>query len=358
MQMCHSFTRLGLNVILLGFKGERYDEAHAYYGTANFELGLSDKPLPVIGLWLQALNAVRTAKAGRPDYIFGRSLFSAFLLARSGFKVVLETHDPFSTMDGLRKKVFRSLLQSSNLLGLVVMSDALKKIIQAELPFYSSDKILAVHDGSFVHQINEKQVEGYPWPAPGADRPQIGYVGTISAGRGVELIVKCAEKIREADFHIIGGQKQDLSKLNGLHTAAPPENLFFHGFVSPASAAVARRKCHILLAPYQKDLTIKSGKATSSYMSPLKIFEYMESGRAIIASDLPVLREVLVDKQNSYLVPPDDAGAWMGAINTLIADTHQRNALAEQARKDLYTKYTWDIRAQKILEFIKKRQNI
>ena len=43
----------------------------------------------------------------------------------------------------------------------------------------------------------------------------------------------------------------------------------------------------------------------------MKMFEYMAAGRAILSSDLPVLREVL-NEENAILLPPDEPAAWVG----------------------------------------------
>jgi glycosyltransferase involved in cell wall biosynthesis len=82
-------------------------------------------------------------------------------------------------------------------------------------------------------------------------------------------------------------------------------------------------------------------------MSPLKIFEYMASKKAIVASDLPVLREIL-SETNAILVAPDDLEAWKDAIRKL-KDNTLRKKLGSAAHKAFRSKYTWDIRARNVI---------
>ena len=74
----------------------------------------------------------------------------------------------------------------------------------------------------------------------------------------------------------------------------------------------------LLLMPYQNKVSIGvRGQDTSRWMSPMKMFEYMAAGQAIVASDLPVLREILVHKHNAILTKADDVIEWETAIKML-----------------------------------------
>jgi glycosyltransferase involved in cell wall biosynthesis len=79
----------------------------------------------------------------------------------------------------------------------------------------------------------------------------------------------------------------------------------------------------------------------------MKVFEYMASGRAILSSDLSVLREVL-SSENAVLLPPDDLEAWITAIRELQGDPQWRARLGDRARRDVQ-QYSWETRAQTIL---------
>jgi glycosyltransferase involved in cell wall biosynthesis len=78
------------------------------------------------------------------------------------------------------------------------------------------------------------------------------------------------------------------------------------------------------------------------------MFEYMACRRAIISSDLPVIREVL-NPTNAMLCPPEDIGIWSQALGSLIYDEERRLALANQAWLDIQ-QYSWLERARKSLD--------
>ena len=278
--------------------------------------------------------------------------FSCFLAAKVGYKVFYETHDPQSVLNKQQLSTFKKLLKFDNFKGLVVLSEALKSILLKEDIPLKPEKILVVHDGATVLPMTSEEIVAYPWPAS-TDRVQVGYVGTIAVGRGIELIMDLARLNPNVDFHIIGGKKEDLIKV-GRKSQKSTSNLHFHGFVSPKDAAKARKKCDILLAPYQTNIKLKSGKNSSGYMSPLKIFEYMEASKAIISSDLPVLREVLKDGDNCLLVPPSELEAWNGALRRLMEEVGLKEELGEKAKERLVENYTWKIRAKHILDFMEK----
>jgi glycosyltransferase involved in cell wall biosynthesis len=88
----------------------------------------------------------------------------------------------------------------------------------------------------------------------------------------------------------------------------------------------------------------------AAWMSPLKIFEYMACARAMIVSDLPVLREVLRDDHNALLVAPAAVEEWVRAVRRCIADSGLIARLGLQAHADFQQHYSWTARARNVLE--------
>jgi glycosyltransferase involved in cell wall biosynthesis len=86
------------------------------------------------------------------------------------------------------------------------------------------------------------------------------------------------------------------------------------------------------------------------YASPLKIFDYMAAGCAIVAPDQPNIREVLVDGENALLFDPDQPGAMWDAIHRLAMDPALRERLGEAARARIaQADYTWRGNAERVV---------
>jgi glycosyltransferase involved in cell wall biosynthesis len=87
--------------------------------------------------------------------------------------------------------------------------------------------------------------------------------------------------------------------------------------------------------------------------SPTKMFEYLGSGRPIVAADTLPMREVLRDRFNSVLVDYKDPKSWADAISNIREDDQFRMKIIDNALSDANL-YTWDKRAETIGSLIKK----
>ena len=67
------------------------------------------------------------------------------------------------------------------------------------------------------------------------------------------------------------------------------------------------------------------------YASPLKVFEYLTLGKAIIAPDKANIREILLDKKNALLFSPGDQHSLEACIKSLVTDESLRTALSSEA---------------------------
>ena len=157
-----------------------------------------------------------------------------------------------------------------------------------------------------------------------------------------------AKELDNFDFHIFGGLKSDIERYT---SQSLNDNIYFHGFKQQNELPFLRSKCDILLMPYQKQVSIGIELVdTSRWMSPMKMFEYMSSSVPIISSNLPVLREVLVDNKNSILVEPDSLSEWSNALDMLLDSADLSKRISENSYNDYLNNYTWNIRAQGILD--------
>lgn len=112
-----------------------------------------------------------------------------------------------------------------------------------------------------------------------------------------------------------------------------------------AKALLYMAAADILIAPY-----LSANDHFRLYMSPMKVKEYMATGRPMIVSDLPAVREI-ADESAVWLVQPGSARALADAIRYVIAHPKEGEARAQHARV-LAEGMTWDKRAQDIIHFM------
>ncbi|MCL5280362.1 MAG: glycosyltransferase family 4 protein [Planctomycetes bacterium] len=343
MKMCQSLARNGHEVALFagGRPPERIKDLYEYYGVANT---FSLKLLPLAGmrgatlLSLPQLHRALRAYDRRDALVYARSIYGAFLAARMGFRIVYEAHapPPHALIHWLEKRLFGM----KGFQKLIVISASLKCIYLST--YGDIPRMEVCHDAADVPIVGA--VPEYAWPGR-PDRLQVGYVGHLYRGRGIDLILGCAERLPHDDFHIVGGTERDIQHWRSQGGA----NVYFHGFIPPAQVPAALSRCDVLLLPYQKGLSLGGRNIdTSSWMSPMKLFEYMAARKAIIASDLPVLREVL-NENNALLVRPDDLDGWVSALRAC-KDQSSRERRAAAAYADFLANYTWDKRAARALQ--------
>lgn len=345
MKMCQAIAKLGHDVRLLVLHRPEIEEAEIgdqfeHYGVDRcFEIVA--KPFPSIPgrSLIYGLNAWSESRQWKPDLAYGRYFPAVAMLGLSGIPVAYESHERLWDRGALVQNLGKKLFSRKNFCKLVVISEALKKMYVDE-EMAVSDQIVVAHDGADPARY---------FVEPTRKSFKVGYIGGVYPGRGIEMILECAKRLPNVEFHFVGGMQSDLEGLqvNGVGT-----NVRCHGYVPPEKIPELRASFHVLLAPYQKKVAVWGGKGdTSSFMSPLKIFEYMAAGRPMICSDLPVLREVL-DEDNTLLCDPENTDAWVEAIERLRNDHPLALRLAAKALADFEAYYTWDIRAERILRCV------
>ena len=115
------------------------------------------------------------------------------------------------------------------------------------------------------------------------------------------------------------------------------------------------RKIDICILPYSNKITVSGDVGDiSKYTSPLKIFDYMKTGKLIICSNLQVIREVLVHNKNALLINKyEDLNEWLNHIKKIKNNIKKFNEIRLNAFI-FANKFDSRWRAEKILGKIKK----
>jgi len=179
----------------------------------------------------------------------------------------------------------------------------------------------------------------------------VGFTGHFYLGRGVDLLLEIALNLPEINFLWVGGKEEHIQPWREELKTRNIKNITLAGLISNQQLPLYQAACDILVMPYGKKISGSSGGDISKVINPMKMFDYMASGRAIVASEIPVFHEVL-SEQTAVFCPPDDSQAWIAAIRKLAADSRERDKLAYNARQQSQ-QYSWIARAKKTLALIK-----
>ncbi len=295
-----------------------------------------------------AWQAVSQARAWGASLVYTRGLQVAVIAFLRGLPVILEQHLRITGFSA--PWLFRFFLRWPGKKRLLVITHALRRVLENSYRLgLKPEEIQIAPDG-----VDLERFIGLP--APAAARQQLGfperitaaYSGHFYAGRGMNLLFGLAKSFPAVSFLWMGGKPEDVAAWRSRLDQAGVKNVTLTGFIDNRRLPLYQAAADILLMPYERVIRVGGGGNTGDICSPIKMFEYLASGRAILSSDLPVLREVL-NPANAILCPPEDLPAWEKALANLLADPALRLRLGEQAHTDA-GQYSWRARAERALQ--------
>ena len=346
MKACSSLAAQGSDVTLyIPYRKEQnhnVQDVYAYYDCDNnFDivwqkiLLLPEKA----AIFLIAFRLIFS----KADIVLSRSVPAALVCAFFGKRVYLELHEPMDRSKAL-KTMSDLLVRLPGFKGIITNCDALKVHTLNSYPQLRG-KIAAIQNGAKEPQ----PIEPVTLKPEGA--VHIGYAGQLYKGKGVEIVGALAPRFPSIQFHVVGGMPEDIEYWK--HELKGISNITFHGFVEPGVLQSYLAAFDVLLAPYQKVIHgYRAKNNLAAWTSPMKVFDYMTAGKAIICSDLPFAHEILDHNENALLCPPDDVDAWARAVEQLTNSKDSTRRFGQAAQDKLLREYTWNKRAQKVLKFV------
>lgn len=347
MKMCEAYAKLGHDISLIAsFNNATEEEILLAYGIKyKFKIVLFKFSASKLGNITYAIKTSSYVKRKKTDIALGRSVTALSMLSALKCKISIDIHGPIWEFNKLDYLLFNRTLSSKYLNKVTVNSQALKDMY-IEKGLYRAKDIVVAHNGSDVFYIDTNysrlKVDF------SKDRLNVGYFGSLYSGRGVDLIVKLAKNNDDMDFHLFGGSDVEVDEWKSK-TLNVLNNIYFHGHIPHGDVASYRSKCDILLAPYSSSsVNVAGGGGDSSkYMNPIKIVEYMSSGKAIITSNIPVLKEVL-GTEGALFADPNKIEEWQNALFHLKSQNN-RDKYGAIVIKKFEEGLTWEARAKKLL---------
>lgn len=355
MRMCRAFSNLGNSVTLVcngRYKNNDIDNIWKQYGIENvfnikqvFVPHIIEKYGHRLGSYYSAY--LKSKVDVKTDLAYSRSATSLFFI-RNKVEYIFEAHiEP----DSINKAIEKAVLKHKNCKGLVVISNALKERYMQLYPFLPENKILVLHDGADADNSD-------PWDKVvlqgNNEEIKIGYLGHLYPGKCMETLLPLAKRCKEYKFHVVGGTEYWVEHWKNAAKEQGVENVIFYGFVNNAEAHKYYKAFDICIMPFSTKISIgKNGRMDiGKWTSPLKLFEAMSFGKAILASNLQTLQEVMTDNEDCLFANADDVDDWVEKLRVLVRNEELRNKLGKSAKQKLEENYTWNKRCETIIKYI------
>lgn len=369
MQNCEAFAAAGADMRLWYARRGVGGDLHDYYGVKKtfpahklpcinihtWVDGRAPGVITLVAFYMLMVTFGLAAGIGawftRPDVIYGRDpialLVAGWLNPRRN--VVWEAHSLKTSGKGTWLQ--RQTAHRADLIVAITapLRDDLLKLHPDANIIVAHDGIRAERFGHLPDAIEARNEAGWP-----QDRFIVGYAGrltTYDMTKGIDTIIHAIAglpDISEIALALVGGPDEVAAQYRALWISLnlPEANFLYTGQVPAARVPRYLSAFDICAMPHPRQ------EHFIYYTSPLKLFEYMAAGRALVASDLPSWADVLRDGENALLVPAGDAAAFGAAIKRLKHDHGLRERLAAAAKRDVFTHYTWERRARAILEAV------
>ncbi len=303
-------------------------------------------------------RAVTLVLNARPGVVFTRDLGVASLLLRLPASrrppLVHESHGlaPVVSQELPALLSNRSIAASTAKLGRLMRRE--RRVWMGADGYVTITRALACDlAAAFGHRMRPAEVipdgvridgrRSFDLPVPGP-APVVCYAGHLYPWKGVDVLLEALAMLPFAHGLIVGGLEgePDLARTKEkARELGIDGRVEFTGAVQPREVRRFLERASVLVLPNRPNAI------STRYTSPLKLFEYLEVGRPIVASDLPALREVLEDGRNAVLAPAGDAQALAGAIGRILEDRDLAERIARQAFEDA-SAFSWDRRAERL----------
>ncbi len=351
MKVCDALTELGHELCVFAPRETgpaSWNELARHYGL-RFAFQIDWLPsVPAFKRFDFIWYAQSAARKFDADLIYTWLPQSAALGLWRNYPVVLEMHA--DVVGRLGPWWLRQFWMRRGRKRLLVTTSALRKALERSTRLQFPDEAVQIAPNG----VDLDRYANLPNPAEARrqlnlkDGLTVGFTGHFYAGRGMELLFELARTLPNVNFLWAGGTPDAVEEWRTKLNAARIANVTLTGFIENSLLPLYQAAADILLMPYSRSIAGSSGQDIAEGINPMKMFEYMAAGRAIITADLPVIREVL-DERRAVFCPPGDVSAWKLAIENLLNNEKDRVALASNARGEV-EKYTWLARARRALD--------
>lgn len=238
-------------------------------------------------------HAVSLAKEWGAELVYTWLPQAGLFAQERGLPAVLEVHDRLK--GSLGPWVFGQFCRHRGEKRLAVITHALLKVLETENGIHPAESEVVITPNG----VEWERFASVPDPQEARvslgfkQAPTAAFSGHFYSGRGTNLLFSLAQSLPEIQFLWIGGREEDIDYWKSRLQAENVQNVVLTGFVENKRLPLYLAAAEVLMIPFERVIQGSSGGNSADICSPMKLFEYMATGRAILTSDLPVLLSLI-----------------------------------------------------------------
>ena len=359
--MCKVLTEIGYEVHLATLPlGETIDMPGLIYRRVAKVPGLNEVPIgfsfaKLVYDLLLAVEVIRLLREQRFAVVHAieDAAFFAAPIAR-WFRVPMVTDldsDICGQLLGNRSAIVRAmavLARPMRRLALrrstcaLTVADALTRLVQAESPRTRVFEIKDIPGEELMRPADPAAISRLRQELDLPSERLIVYTGNFDRRQGVENLIEAMPLVLARHpgsmLLLVGGEPQQVERLRQLAARSG---------VGSAVRLIGKRPVE-QMPEFMAMASVLASPRLEPYVTPLKIYAYMASGRPIVATDLPTHTDVL-DLNSSILAQPDPQGMADGIIRALNEPARSAR-LGLRARQLIQSEHTYEAFKSKLAE--------
>jgi len=251
----------------------------------------------------------------------------------------------FTEMHDIKKKSFCHKFFLKKINGAITINELIKKEITDKFNLENGKVIVQPNSIDFNNFLGVlDKIESRKKLGLSLDKKIILYVGKFYDWKGLGILISLAEKMKDHLIYLVGDREEELVKICGADKI--PANLLCQGHRDFKEMPLWQSSADVLVL-----LGTKGNDYSWYYTSPMKLFEYMAARRPIVASRTPAIEQIVSDS-GVFFYEPDNVDDLVNQTKRALQNNKETEEKIEEAYQRVKS-FSWDKRAESILEFIK-----
>jgi len=300
---------------------------------------------------------IHQASLQKYDVVHYRSVWGGLQLAqnkkRFGYKTLFEVNGLPSVelkyhYPGIEPELLMKIKEQE--LAALHLSDAIICPSHVTRDYLSSLGVDRKQVTVIPNGVNPSDFSPSNLPARESRVPVLLYIGTLADWQGLDVVVKSLPHILEkhpVQLRIVGRGRSRQRKLlaKQIRKLGVDEHVVVEPAVPHHEVPALVAESDICVAPLGlNDRNVTQGAC------PIKVLEYMAAGRPLLASNMPIVRELVREDVDALLFSPNDPEDLARQVLMLLDDLELSKRLAESASQRALTKFTWHESQKKLLK--------